>query len=445
MDRGEDSVTSLAHVSTDEMIARLRAEGLSRAYLVRQGDDLVASHPVLQGLARFVHSDEPDYRGHEACFFEIGSESGHLLGAFIHRTRRGQAAGGVRYWSYDSVADYVRDGLRLSRGMGQKNALAGLWWGGGKGVIARRSGVDHRDTGIRTGVYRDYGRFMSGLCGCYVTAEDAGTTPEDMARIFQFTRHTTCIPPACGGSGNPSVLTARGVVVAMEAALDRLGLGTLSGKTIALEGLGNVSRFMIGDLLARDVARIVGVDIDLDAVQSVSDSFPSVDARVVSAGDSSIFGQPCDVLAPNAVGASLNPKTIPAIKARVVCGAANNQLQSSPRDARLLQERGILYVPDFLANRMGIVNCANEQYGVYGSDSAIAAHLERDTPHGVYRRCMEVFDRADASGRTTAEEAEALADELSEEPHPIWGDRAREIIDHLVGTGWADDVPVRSG
>lgn len=432
--------------SPDTLLDRLRSSDVSRAFVVRDADSgrLVASHPLLEDIVRKVEADARDYRGHEGFFLEVGSESGHLLGAFIHRTERGQAAGGTRFWSYKALEDYIRDGLRLSRGMGQKCALAGLWWGGGKGVIARRTGEDHRDAAVRARVYRDYGRFMSGLRGCYVTAEDVGTTPTDMAAVFTTTRYTTCIPPEFGGSGNPSVLTPRGVVIAMEAALEHLALGPIEGKTVAMQGLGNVSYYMVGELVARKVSRIVGVDIDLAAVQAVQEQWPSVDARVVEPGDLSVFAERCDVLAPNAVGATLNPSTIPMIQAPVVCGAANNQLEESPRDARALQERGVLYVPDFLANRMGIVNCANEQYGVFDGDTAVAAHLDRAAPHGVFKRCREVLDRAATSQRTPAEEAEALVDELSEQRHPIWGNRAREIIDHLVHGGWADRGPRRA-
>ena len=430
----------------ESFIDAVTSENLSRAYLVTnpRSGDLEASHPTLAGIARSVHADERDYHRHQGCFFEIGRESGHLLSAHVHWTIRGQAAGGVRFWEYDTVEAFIRDGLRLSRGMGHKNALAGLWWGGGKGVIARRAGVDHRDPDVRAAVYLDYGRFMSGLGGCYVTAEDAGTTPEDMAWVFSTTRHTTCIPRAYGGSGNPSVLTATGVVVAMEAALDALGLGSLEGKTVAMQGVGNVSYYMIGELLDRKVRRIIGADIDAPAIERVHDGYPGapMDVRHVCKDDVSIFSETCDVFAPNAVGASLNPSTIPAIKAPIVCGAANNQLEDPPRDAAALQQRGVLYVPDFLANRMGIVNCANEQYGTFGGDPAIHAHLDRDTPTGIYRRCLDVLERARRSGRTPAEEAERLADELSQEPHPIWGNRGQAIIDSLVADGWATGRPI---
>jgi len=262
--------------------------------------------------------------------------------------------------------------------------------------------------------------------------------------VFRTTRYTTCIPETLGGSGNPSRLTATGVVVAMEAALEWLGRGDLGGKTVALQGLGNVSSWMIGDLLDRGVGRIMGADIDAAAAAACQERYTGapVTLSVLAPGDVSILAEECDVLAPNAVGACLNPTTIPSIQAQVVCGAANNQLEDPRRDAETLKEHGVLYVPDFLANRMGIVNCANEQYGVFPGDPGVASHLDRETPTGVYRRCLEVFHRSDSSGRTAAAEAEALADELSREPHPIWGNRGQAIIDYLVESGWAKREPI---
>lgn len=425
----------------DTLIDAMKSAGLRRGYVVTNSRTgaVEPSHEVFASIADAVAADTRDYRRHEGSFFEIGAESDHLLSAHVHWTKRGQGAGGVRYWFYDAVEDFVRDGLRLSRGMGQKNALAGLWWGGGKGVVCRRKGKDHLDPTVRRGVYRDYGRFVTSLRGCYVSAEDAGTTPEDMAVLFTMTRHTTCIPESLGGSGNPSILTATGVVVAMEAALEHLGLGTLEGKTVVMQGLGNVSLHMVGDLLDRKVRRIVGADIEGSTIERAQKKYPGapLEATLVPRGDLSIFAEPGDVFAPNAVGAVLNSDTIPRIRTRIVCGAANNQLADPRRDARALHERNIVYVPDFLANRMGIVNAANEQYGRFDGDPAIYAHLQKDTPWGIYRRALEVFARAKSSGRTPAEEASDLADELSQEPHPIWGHRGQQIIDYLVASGWA--------
>ncbi len=422
----------------EDLLAAMAAAATRRAYLVTDRDGVRASHDFLSDIARCIGEDHRDYHGHRGIFLAIGTESGHLLSAFVHKTVRGQAAGGVRFWPYSSVEALLRDGLRLSRGMGHKNALAGLWWGGGKGVIARRPGVDHRDAALRAAVYRDYGRFITGLRGCYVTAEDAGTTARDMRHVFETTRHTTCIPAAVGGSGNPSVLTARGVVVAMEAALEACGLGTLEGKTIASEGLGNVARHMIGPLLERGMARFIGADIDAQAVKQAERMHDDerIETRLVAPGDHSMLGEPCDIVAPNAIGASLNPHTIPHIRARIVCGAANNQLEDPARDAAALAARGVLYVPDFLANRMGIVNCANEQYGTFDDDPAILEHLARDSETGIFQRTLAVLAAAKRSGRTPAEEAERLAEALSDVPHPIWGDRGQRIIDALVRSDW---------
>lgn len=430
--------------STDSFLTTLRDAGLRRACLVleRKSGKLVPSHPCLAPLADKISEDMRDFSRHEAIFFEVGHDSGHLLAAFVHATQRGQSAGGLRFWGYDTVEAMVRDGLRLSRGMGQKSALAGLWWGGGKGVIARKEGHDHRDPLLRKAIYNDYGRFVSGLRGVYITAEDVGTTPQDMANIFQTTRFSTCIPPQFGGSGNPSVLTAAGVVVGMEAAVYSQDNGTLAGKTVAMQGLGNVAFYMIEELLSRNVAKIIAVDLDAETVSRALRTYADgrLQAQVVEKDDTSILGQQCDVLAPNAVGGILNPQTIPHIQAPVVCGAANNQFEDPLRDARLLQDRQILAVPDFLANRMGIVYCANEQYGFIDGDPMVEVHLDRSAPSGIFQRCIEVFGRAAESGRTPTAEAHALADELSRQSHPIWGHRGQQIIDYLVESRWADQL-----
>lgn len=426
----------------EKFVAQLRDAGLRRALLTadRATRSLHISHSTLEPLAKSLQAD-PDFDAHAACLFEVGRESGHLLAAFIHRVERGQAAGGVRFWRYPALGNLIHDGLRLSVGMGQKNALAGLWWGGGKGIIARLADLDYSNPDRRAAVFRDYGRFISSLSGCYVTAEDVGTRPQDMAAIFSTTRHTTCIPSEFGGSGNPSGLTATGVVIAMEAALAHSGAGTLAGKTVALQGIGNVAVHMVEDLLERDVARVVACDIDAEAIAAAVERLNDarVEIRLCEPGDLSILATPCDVLAPSAVGGVLNPATIPNVKAPIVCGAANNQLEQLRRDAEALQKRGILYVPDFLANRMGIVNCANEHYGVFPGDPAIAAHLDRNNPGGVYQRLLEVLERAAASGNAPAVEATLLANELAAETHPMWGRRAQDIIDYLARGGWADD------
>lgn len=420
----------------------LAQEGIRRFYLVWDDEarGVRASHPVLEPLARLLEEDRRDFDRHEGVFVQVAPDTGVLQGAFVHRTCRGQGAGGTRFWRYDTVEGFLRDGLRLARGMTHKNALAGLWWGGGKGVMARGTGKDPADPTVRRRIYEEYGELMTRLNGCYVTAEDVGTSVEDMAAVFSRTRFTTCIPPILGGSGNPSVPTARGVVRGMEAALAHLGLGTLEGKTVAVQGLGHVGEPLIGFLRDKGVRRIVGSDIDPSRRDALAAKFPGLDleVRIVERGDNSVLAEPADVVAPCATGAILSPRTIPTLQAPIVCGAANNQLEDPERDDLLLHERGILYMPDFLVNRMGIVNCADEQYGYVDPDPRIESHLGDDWDNSIFNLSLRVFAEAKRSQKTPARVALDLAEERSRELHPVWGHRGAAIIRSLVRNGWAN-------
>lgn len=383
-------------------------------------------------------SAERDFDEHEALFFEVGRETGALHSAFLHRTIRGQGAGGVRYWPYASIGDFIRDGLRLSRGMGRKNALAGLYWGGGKGVIARMPDADFKDPSYRAMLYQEFGRFISSLRGVYVTAEDVGTTPPDMAQVFKTTRFTTCIPEAAGGSGNPSPATARGVVCAMEAAVDHLGLGSLSGKRVVLQGGGNVGSSMIADLLERRVGSVSVFDVSDEQCRAVAERFQGapVTTTRVAPSDDSVLSTPCDILSPNALGAVLNPTTIPRLACTIVCGAANNQLEDEARDGDAISERGVLYVPDFVANRMGIVNCANEEFGTLPADPLIQRHFGREWENSVYVITKRILESARSRGISTTRAAEELADRLALEPHPMFPGRGAAIISALLAEHW---------
>lgn len=426
-------------MTPDEFIALLRREGRRRAHLIFSPDArrLEPSLPALDALAKAVQSS-PDFADHEGVFFEVGRASGALLTATLHRTVRGQGAGGVRHWEYASIEDAIRDGLRLSRGMGRKNALAGLWWGGGKGVILRAAGDRYKDPSYRKTLYEDYGRFVTSLRGAYVTAEDVGTTPPDMAAIFTTTRFVTCVPEAVGGSGNPSPATAKGVVCAIEAALEHVGLGAIAGKRIAVHGAGNVGASLIGDLLERGAARVVATEVDAARCAAVSARFAgaSVAIRHVAMGDTSVLAEECDVLSPCALGGVLNPETIPNLRCRIVCGAANNPLLDEERDARALKDRGITYVPDFVANRMGIVTCANEQYGSLPEDPAVLRHFGRSWENAVYVVTRKVLEEASRRAVTPAEAAASLADEMSLVPHPIFPHRTRDIVTALQRERW---------
>lgn len=425
--------------SPEDFAAHLRSLGLRRAYLIHDADTgtVKTSHPALVELADWLLADNRDYRQHEGVFLQV-NRSGGLFGAFVQGTARGQGQGGLRHWPYPTLAAFLRDGLRLATGMARKNALAGLWWGGGKGLIARLPGDAYKDPARRSALYAEYGAFVTSLRGCYITAEDAGTGPADMAVVHGHTRFVTCIPPAIGGSGNPSPATARGVVCAMEGALAHKHMGSLAGKKIVMQGAGNVAGHMISELLQRGVAGVVASELSPERRAELTQLFAGAPLTLVPAvpGDDGILAEPCDILAPNALGAILNPDTIPRIQAPIVCGAANNQLLDDVRDAEALRARGVVYVPDYLCNRMGIVNCANEQYGYLPGDPAIERHLGREWDNSVFvitRKCLELAER---EGITTAAAANRMADEAALVPHPIWGNRTRGIIAGLVADRW---------
>ena len=319
-----------------------------------------------------------------------------------------------------------------------KNALAGLWWGGGKGVITHNPDYDKMDSAVRKKIYQEYGLFMSTLNGCYVTAEDVGTSVEDMAEVFSGTRFTTCIPPKFGGSGNPSAPTARGIISGMEAALEFLKMGTLKDKTVAVQGLGHVGKPLINFLFERNVKKIIGTDINTNLIKSIKNKFngKNLECRLVDKNDVSIFSKDCDILSPNATGAILNTKTIPLLKAKIICGAANNQLEDMNIDGNLLHKNGIVYVPDFLTNRMGIVTCANEQYGYINNDPLIENHFSREWKHSIFNLTKQVLKESKEKNIPTSEIALKMADKLSKENHPIFGHRGKEIINSLVENEW---------
>jgi glutamate dehydrogenase/leucine dehydrogenase len=185
------------------------------------------------------------------------------------------------------------------------------------------------------------------------------------------------------------------------------------------------------------VARVIGSDID-PSRRELPARLPGLDleVRITARGDDSILAEGADIVAPCATGGILNPRTIPGIKAAIVCGAANNQLEDPERDDALLQERGIVYLPDFLVNRMGIVNCADEQYGYVDPDPRIEAHLGDEWDNSVFNLSRQVLEEARRTGATTARVAVDLAERRSRELHPLWGHRGAQIIRSLVASGW---------
>ena len=318
--------------------------------------------------------------GHERVLLCRDPEAGYRGVIAIHSTVAGLAAGGTRFWSYASEEEAVQDALRLSRGMTYKNIMAGLPLGGGKSVILRDPGRNGGPVD-REKLFRAHGRFIESLGGRYVTGEDVGTSPADMAFIRQETRHVVGLVTA-ERSGDPSPWTARGVVRAIQAAaVHRWGSDDLSGRRIAIQGCGNV-----GSLLARELreagAELVVADVDPEKVRKVVEA---TGARAV--GPEEILEAEADLLAPCALGGILNAQTIGDLRVEVVAGAANNQLLE-PEDGDLLRELGILYAPDYVANAGGVISGCRELLG--WSDEEASGRVER-----IYDTTLAVLRRAD--------------------------------------------------
>ncbi len=277
----------------------------------------------------------------------------------IHDTTLGPALGGSRMWTYASEEAAIEDALRLARGMTYKNAAAGLNLGGGKTVIIGDPFKDKNEE-----MFRALGRFIQGLNGRYITAEDVGTTVADMDLIHEETNYVTGISPAFGSSGNPSPITAYGVFLGMKAAAkEAFGDDSLTGKTVSVQGLGNVA-YTLCEYLYKEGAKLVVTDINQAAIDRVVNDFG---ATAVAPED--IYEQDVDIFSPCALGAIINDTTIPKLKAKVIAGSANNQLAES-RHGKTLHEMGIVYAPDYVINAGGVINVADELYG-YNRDRAM--------------------------------------------------------------------------
>lgn len=310
--------------------------------------------------------------GHEQLVICADEGAGYRGIIAIHDTTLGPALGGTRFWNYASDEEAIVDALRLARGMTYKNAVAGLNLGGGKSVIIG----DNRTTN-REMIFRAHGRFVESLGGRYVTAEDVGTSTADMDFVHMETAYVAGL---ANKSGDPSPVTAHGVFRAIEAsAKQRWGSSSLAGKTVTVQGLGNVGTYLSRELHAAG-ARLIVTDIRPERVKNAVDEFG---AQAVE-GDE-IYTAKADIFAPCALGAILNEKTIPQLKVEVVCGAANNQLDSPDRDGEALEKRGILYAPDFVANAGGVINVYGELAGWSRERSLRKADEIFDTILGIFK------------------------------------------------------------
>jgi leucine dehydrogenase len=327
--------------------------------------------------------------GHEQVVVCHDKASGYRGIIAIHDTTLGPALGGTRFWNYASDDEALVDALRLSRGMTYKNAVAGLNLGGGKSVI-----IGDNRTLNREMIFRAHGRFVDSLGGRYVTAEDVGTSTGDMDFVHMETDYVSGL---AGASGDPSPVTAHGVFRAIQAsAFHRWGSDSLEGKTVAIQGCGNVGFHLAKELHAA-CAKLIVADIDAERVKRVVDA---TGAKVVSTDE--IVGQQADIFAPCALGAVINDQTIPQLKVEIVAGAANNQL-SENRHGDELEAKGILYAPDYVANAGGVINVYSELAGWTRERSLRKADE-------IYQTILGVFEIAKAEGLRTYEAADRLAE-----------------------------------
>lgn len=318
----------------------------------------------------FKYMEKYDY---EQVLFCQDASSGLKAIIAIHDTTLGPALGGARMWTYATEEHAIEDALRLARGMTYKNAAAGLNLGGGKTVIIGDPFTDKNEE-----MFRALGRFIQGLNGRYITAEDVGTTVTDMDLIHEETNYVTGISPTFGSSGNPSPVTAFGVYRGMKAAAkEAFGTDQLNGRTVAVQGLGNVA-YKLCEYLHKEGAKLIVTDINQVAILRVVNDFGAT-----AVPPDEIYAQEVDIFSPCALGGILNDDTIRQLKAKVIAGSANNQLQES-RHGDQLHALGIVYAPDYVINAGGVINVADELYG-YNHDRAMKR------VEGIYDSIEKIF------------------------------------------------------
>jgi valine dehydrogenase (NAD+) len=332
---------------------------------------------------------------HEQVVFANDPASGLRAVIAIHSTALGPALGGTRFYPYASTDDAVRDVLNLSRGMSYKAALAGLDLGGGKAVI-----IGDPATGKSEALLRAYGRFVQSLNGRYYTACDVGTYSEDMDHVARECDFVTGRTVAHGGAGDSSVLTAYGVFQGMRAAAEVVwGEPTTGGRTVGVAGVGKVGHHLVRHLI-EDGASVVVTDPHPPSVERVLAEFPQV---TVVADTDALVASALDVYAPCALGGALTDPVVETLSAQIVCGAANNQL-AHPGVEKVLEERGILYAPDYCVNSGGLIQVADELEGFSFERAQLRAR-------GIFETTRSVFERA----RTEQVPPAVAADRLAEQ------------------------------
>lgn len=321
---------------------------------VKESEKLTNENP------NFTLFNELASKEHEQIVMCSDPEVGLKAIIAIHNTTLGPALGGTRMWNYESEEAAIKDVLRLSRGMTYKAAISGLNLGGGKAVI-----IGDPHTEKTEALFRSFGRFVDGLSGRYITAEDVGMTEREMEWIYSETKYVTGIPKALGGSGNPSPVTAYGVYMGVKACAQKAyGSDSLEGKKIALQGAGNVASHFARHA-AKEGAQLFICDIYGDKAKTLAEE---VGGKLVD--PDAIYGLDVDIFTPCALGGVINDGTMGQFKCDIIAGGANNVLDEEDKHGQMLLDKGIIYAPDYVINAGGIINIASELEG-YNEDRAL--------------------------------------------------------------------------
>jgi len=350
-------------------------------------------------MDKFGYMEKYGYE--QLCFFNH-TPTGLKAIVCIHNTVLGPALGGTRVWNaYADEEAAVEDVLRLARGMTYKSALAGLALGGGKAVIIGDPKEIRKDPTRREAFWRAFGRYVEGLSGRYITAEDVNTSTQDMVYVNMETNNVVGLP---GRSGDPSPYTALGVFKSMKACCMHVyGSNSVEGKTVAVQGLGNVG-YNLCKYLHEEGAKLIVTDINQESIDRVVNEFGAT-----AVGKDDIYGVECDIYSPNALGATINDDTIPKLKCKVICGGANNQLKDATIHGKALKEKGIAYAVDYLANAGGVINVFYELSENGYNEEASLRDIDR-----IYYRMLDILRISEESGALTHETADKMAEDRIE-------------------------------
>ena len=347
--------------------------------------------------ANELHKIDPvfgqlSFDNHEQIVFCNDKDTGLKAIIGIHNTVLGPALGGTRMWQYNNEWEALNDVLRLSRGMSFKSAITGLNLGGGKAVI-----IGDAKTQKTPELMMRFGEFVHSLSGRYITAEDVGMETSDMDLVREVTPYVTGISESKGGAGNPSPITAYGVFMGMKAAAKyKFGSDILEDRTVLVQGIGHVGESLV-EHLTNEGAKVIISDINEGRLNEVSIKYG---AQIYKGND--IYSEVVDIYAPCALGATINDDTINKIQAKVIAGAANNQLANELIHGQMLQDKGIVYAPDFLINAGGIINVYAELEN-YGK-----TEIMRKTEN-IYNTTLEILNNAEINSLTTHQAALNIA------------------------------------